>query len=157
MLQNVSIKRFMICCVTRKREKEELKKNAGCTSKDKRMINTSYIAIEQSSALNGSIELIGAKNAVLVIIASLLLTRGKSRLTNVPASDDVLQMIKLMQTLGAEVFFYPHEHVLEVDTSSVTKWQVGAEIMKKMRASILVMGPFLRVLARQILQCPAVV
>lgn len=107
------------------------------------MSQTSYIAIEQSPALQGIIELNGAKNAVLVIIASLLLTKGKSRLTNVPASDDVFQMIKLMQTLGAQVFFYPEEHVLEVDTSTVAKWQVGAEIMKKMRASILVMGPLL--------------
>lgn len=107
------------------------------------MINTAYIAIEQSSRLSGSMELIGAKNAVLVIISSLLLTRGKSRLTNVPASDDVLQMIKLMQTLGAQVFFYPQEHVLEIDTSTVNKWQVGADIMKRMRASILAMGPLL--------------
>ena len=107
------------------------------------MSDNAYIAIEYSPALHGSVELIGAKNAVLVIISSLLLTRGKSRLTNVPASDDVLQMIKLMQTLGAEVFFYPHEHVLEIDTSTVTKWQIGAEIMKKMRASILAMGPLL--------------
>ncbi len=108
------------------------------------MTNNAYITVEQIAApLNGSMELIGAKNAVLVIICSLLLTKGKSKLTNVPASDDVLQMIKLMQTLGAEVFFYPHEHVLEVDTTNVTKWQVGAEIMKKMRASILAMGPLL--------------
>lgn len=106
-------------------------------------MSTSYIAIEQSSCLQGTLELVGAKNAVLVIIASLLLTKGKSRLTNVPASDDVLQMITLMRSLGAEVFFYPHEHLLEVDTSSVTKFQVSAEIMKKMRASILVMGPLL--------------
>ena len=82
------------------------------------MSQTSYIAIENSPALHGTVELIGAKNAVLVIIASLLLTKGKSRLTNVPASDDVLQMIKLMQSLGAEVFFYPQEHLLEVDTAS---------------------------------------
>ena len=107
------------------------------------MSNTAYIAIEQSSALNGTAELIGAKNAVLVIISSLLLTNGKSRLTNVPASDDVMQMIALMRALGAQVFFYPHEHVLEVDTSTVNKWQIGAEIMKKMRASILAMGPLL--------------
>ena len=106
-------------------------------------MSTSYIAIEQSSGLQGTLELVGAKNAVLVIIASLLLTKGKSRLTNVPASDDVLQMIKLMQSLGAEVFFYPQEHLLEVDTSTVTKFQVSADIMKKMRASILVMGPLL--------------
>ena len=107
------------------------------------MSQNSYIAIEQSLALHGTVELIGAKNAVLVIIASLLLTKGKSRLTNVPASDDVLQMIKLMQSLGAELFFYPNEHLLEVDTSYVTRWQVSADIMKKMRASILVMGPLL--------------
>lgn len=107
------------------------------------MSQTSYIAIENSSALHGTIELVGAKNAVLVIIASLLLTKGKSRLTNVPASDDVLQMIKLMQSLGAQIFFYPEEHLLEVDTTTVNKWQVSADIMKKMRASILVMGPLL--------------
>lgn len=106
-------------------------------------MSTSYIAIEQSPQLQGTLELVGAKNAVLVIIASLILTKGKSRLTNVPASDDVLQMIKLMQALGAEVFFYPQEHLLEVDTSPITKFQVSAEIMKKMRASILVMGPLL--------------
>lgn len=107
------------------------------------MSQSSYIAIEQSLALHGNVSLIGAKNAVLVIIASLLLTKGKSRLTNVPASDDVIQMIYLMRTLGAQVFFYPHEHVLEVDTTTVSKWAVGPEIMKRMRASILVMGPLL--------------
>lgn len=107
------------------------------------MSQTAYIAIEQSPALSGTAQLIGAKNAVLVIMASLLLTKGKSRLCNVPASDDVLQMIALLQSLGAEVFFYVDEHVLEVDTSSVNKYQVSAEIMKKMRASILVMGPLL--------------
>lgn len=107
------------------------------------MSQNSYITIETSPALNGTVELNGAKNAVLVIIASLLLTKGKSRLLNVPASDDILHMIKLMQSLGAEVFFHPQEHILEIDTSTVSKWQVSAEIMKKMRASILVMGPLL--------------
>ena len=107
------------------------------------MSQNSYITITPSGALHGTVELTGAKNAVLVIIASLLLTSGKSRLTNVPASDDVLQMINVMKSLGAHVFFYPEDHLLEVDTSSVNKWQVSAEIMKKMRASILVMGPLL--------------
>lgn len=107
------------------------------------MTQITYLAIEQSPFINGTADLIGAKNAVLVIIASLLLTRGKSRLSNVPASDDVLQMITLMRSLGAEVFFHSHEHILEVDTSMVIRWQVSAEIMKKMRASILAMGPLL--------------
>ena len=107
------------------------------------MSHNAYMVIEQSGALHGQVELTGAKNAVLVIIASLVLTHGKSRLTNVPASDDVIQMITLLETLGAQIFFWQQEHILEIDTSTITKWQVSAEIMKKMRASILVMGPLL--------------
>lgn len=103
----------------------------------------SYIVVEQSQKLHGTVELIGAKNAVLVTIASLILTSGKSKLTNVPFSDDVLNMIQLMQLLGAQVVYSHEEHILEVDTSTITKWQVNPEIMKKMRASILVMGPLL--------------
>src|SRR5579862_7681071 len=101
------------------------------------------LVIEQSLGLNGQAELYGAKNAVLVIMASLILTNGKSRLSNVPRSDDVLQMIKLLTKLGAQVSFYEDEHVLEVDTSTINNFAVGADIMKKMRASVLVMGPLL--------------
>ena len=107
------------------------------------MLSPAYMVIKESQLLSDHVELIGAKNAVLVIIASLLLTNGKSRLTNVPASDDVMHMIQLMQSLGAEIFFNPAQHILEIDTSTVCRWQVSAEIMKKMRASILVMGPLL--------------
>jgi len=105
------------------------------------MVSNEYIIVEKSPALNGTVDLYGAKNAVLVIIASLLLTRGKSRLNNVPASDDVFAMIKLIESLGGQAFFHVQEHVLEIDTSMVNKWQVSAQMMKKMRASILVMGP----------------
>ncbi len=102
-----------------------------------------YIKIEQSPPLQGEAELVGAKNAVLVIMASLLLTSGKSRLMNVPCSTDVLHMIKLLKELGAHVTFVSEEHFLEVDTTGVNRWTVSAEIMKKMRASILVMGSLL--------------
>lgn len=102
-----------------------------------------HIIIEQSMHLHGSVELAGAKNAVLVIMASLILTDGKSVLTNVPSSDDVFQMIKLLRDIGAEVNFDPHLHRLEVDTRLITKFSVRAELMKKMRASVLVMGPLL--------------
>ena len=57
-----------------------------------------YIHIEQSLGLNGEVHLSGAKNAVLVIMASLILTSGKSILTNVPVSEDVWQMILLLIT-----------------------------------------------------------
>ncbi len=106
-------------------------------------MNTSYLQVERSLPLQGKAELVGAKNAVLVIMASLLLTSGKSRLSNVPYSADVLHMILLLRQLGAEISFFAQEHVLEVDTTQVNRWQVSHDIMKKMRASILVMGPLL--------------
>ncbi|MCA9770060.1 UDP-N-acetylglucosamine 1-carboxyvinyltransferase [Candidatus Dependentiae bacterium] len=102
-----------------------------------------HIVVEQSKPLQGAVGLSGAKNAVLVIMASLILTRGRSTLTNVPASDDVLHMILLLKSLGAEVYFCKDEQFIEVDTTYINKWKVLPEIMKKMRASILVMGPLL--------------
>lgn len=102
-----------------------------------------YVVIEQSPALQGTVGLVGAKNAVLVIMASLILTNGVSRLTNVPSSDDVYQMIALLRNLGAIVFFDSIAHTLEIDTTAINAHAVNPEIMKKMRASILVMGPLL--------------
>ena len=104
---------------------------------------TSYLEIQSSQPLQGTIEVGGAKNAVLVTIASLILTSGKSTLRNVPASSDVLHMITLLEELGAAIEFDRKKHILEVDTSFIDKWSVSASIMKKMRASILVMGPLL--------------
>lgn len=102
-----------------------------------------YVLIEKSPALKGEIELAGAKNAVLVIMASLILTAGKSKLTNVPVSDDVNNMIQLLTELGAVITFDREKQTLEVDTSNLNRYTVNAELMKKMRASILVMGPLL--------------
>lgn len=101
-----------------------------------------YIKIEQSAHLQGSASLHGAKNATLTILASLILTEGISRLYNVPHSDDVIYMVYLLQSLGAKTTF-TDEHTLEVDTSTITNYSIDPHIMKKMRASILVMGPLL--------------
>jgi len=106
-------------------------------------MSNEQIVVEQSSALNGEISLAGAKNAVLVIIASLVLTNGKSRLKNVPCSQDVLHMIALLKELGATIFFDTKNNELEVDTRGIVSYKVSSEIMKKMRASVLVMGPLL--------------
>ena len=102
-----------------------------------------YLVVEQSPCLVGTASLEGAKNAVLVIMASLILTSGKSKLTNVPASRDVYMMISLLQELGAVITFDESEGILQVDTSDLCGWQVSANVMKQMRASVLVMGPLL--------------
>lgn len=102
-----------------------------------------YLKIEQSPALKGTVELTGAKNAVLVTIASLVLTKGKSLLHNVPVSADVFEMIELLRHLGAVIFFDTEKHQLFVDTTTVYSWCVSNEIMQKTRASILIMGGLL--------------
>jgi len=106
-------------------------------------MTSEYLLIKKSPPLKGTVSLTGAKNAVLTIMASLLLTNGKSTLTNVPDSTDVRQMIRLLTDLGATTSFFPEKNLLEIDTLTVNKFQVAPEIMNKMRASILVMGPLL--------------
>lgn len=106
-------------------------------------MHSGYLHIEQSFSLQGEVSLYGAKNAVLVIMASLILTHGKSRLFNVPASADVILMITLLEQLGAQAFFDSQNHILEIDTTHIDKWSVSPELMKKMRATILVLGPLL--------------
>lgn len=102
-----------------------------------------YLEVKQSLNIQGSVPLVGAKNAVLVSMASLILTSGVSVLTNVPVSSDVTHMIMLLEQLGATVVQDELNHQVTIDTSSIKRWQVNASMMKKMRASILVMGPLL--------------
>lgn len=109
----------------------------------KNLIEAPYLEIHQSLGLEGQVSLSGAKNAVLVMMTSLILSRGLSVLKNVPVSDDVLQMIALLESLGATVVFDKEANTLEVDTTHLEGYRVKPEIMKKMRASVLVMGPLL--------------
>lgn len=76
-----------------------------------------YIIVEQSLGLHGQEQLVGAKNSVLVIMVSLLLTEGVSVLKNVPCSQDVYQMIVLLESLGAKIHFNEPANMLTVDTS----------------------------------------
>lgn len=105
-------------------------------------MSNKYIQVEQSLNLRGQASLNGAKNATLPIMASLILTDGVSRLSNVPRSHDVMCMMQLLHNLGARADFID-EHTLEVDTSTLDTFCIDPVIMKKMRASILAMGPLL--------------
>ncbi len=136
------------------RIQDEVKEVVRLTGQDEQMPSDSYILVEQSLGLQGEVQLVGAKNAVLVIMASLILTDGKSILTNVPHSDDVLQMIALLEDLGAEVSFHPEKNLLIVNTATINSYKVKPEIMKKMRASILVMGPLLARFSRAQIALP---
>jgi len=91
--------------------------------------------------LKGAIEVSGAKNAVLPIMAAALLARGKSVIENVPALRDVYTMIQMLDVLGAEVEFA--NGTLTIDTSDAAGVDAPYDMVRKMRASIYVLAPLL--------------
>jgi UDP-N-acetylglucosamine 1-carboxyvinyltransferase len=95
--------------------------------------------IQGPTRLQGTVQVSGAKNAVLPLIAASLLVSGISVIENVPNLQDVRTMIKLLRILGAGVTF--DNHVLTIDSSTVTKTEAPYELVKTMRASIYVLGP----------------
>ena len=106
-------------------------------------MSSGYIYVKKSGPLQGKVSLDGAKNAVLVIMASLLLTSGKSILRNVPVLSDVEQMIQILESLGAVIVFDREQNILEVDTSHVQPNSIAQDCVKKFRASFLILGPLL--------------
>ncbi len=107
-----------------------------------------YIQVEPSGPLSGSVRVAGAKNSVLVKLAACVLVDGESVLTNVPASADVFYMIRLLEKIGARVIFDQDTKTVHVDARSINGCIVDPEIMRKMRASVLLMGPLLVRLGR---------
>lgn len=106
-------------------------------------MSSGYIYVKQSAPLQGTVSLDGAKNSVLAIMASLLVTSGKSVLHNVPALSDVEQMIGILQSLGVTIVFDKENNVLHVDTSTMHHANIAQDCVKKFRASFLVLGPLL--------------
>jgi len=99
--------------------------------------------IEGGSPLKGEVEISGAKNAVLPMMAASLLTEGRSVIRNVPDVQDVRTMKEMLETLGADVSFIREKRQLEIDTTGTIGYEAPYEIVKKMRASYYVLGPLL--------------
>jgi UDP-N-acetylglucosamine 1-carboxyvinyltransferase len=91
--------------------------------------------------LSGSIEISGAKNASLALMPASILASGTSVLFNTPELNDVHTMIKLIQHLGIETSFTAH--VLSLNTENIKSQEAPYEHVKKMRASVYVLGPLL--------------
>jgi UDP-N-acetylglucosamine 1-carboxyvinyltransferase len=91
--------------------------------------------------LSGEIEISGAKNASLALLPASILANGKSILNNTPELNDVYTMIKMLNKLGVTSDF--KNHTVELDTSGITSQFAPYEYVKKMRASVYVLGPLL--------------
>ncbi len=98
------------------------------------------LQVQGGARLQGEIQIGGAKNAALPLLACTLLSAQPTRLTNVPHLDDITTMIKLLGQLGAQAVFDDQGGV-EVDASDITSVDAPYDLVKTMRASILVLGP----------------
>ena len=101
------------------------------------------IFIEGGKRLSGSIPISGAKNSCLTLMPLSLLTERALTLKNVPTLSDVETMKALLESLGCVVKYKKSEKILNLKMSDKPLFLADYEIVKKMRASILVLGPLL--------------
>jgi len=100
------------------------------------------LAIVGGRPLRGEVPISGAKNAALPILAATLLAEGPVALANVPHLNDILTTLKLLRRMGVEIEQYDDGRVT-VDTAGISEFIAPYELVKTMRASILVLGPLL--------------
>ncbi len=97
------------------------------------------IVIKGGQKLSGEVKISGAKNAALPLIASSILVKDKVRFFNVPDLMDIVSIKALLKDLGAGC--ENDEDCLEIDGSGINKIEAEYDLVRKMRASILVLGP----------------
>jgi len=95
--------------------------------------------IEGGVRLEGEVAVSGAKNAALKLIAASLMAPGRTTLHNVPRISDVDTMRAVLDGLGASSDL--SDHTLEVDAASIDSYTAPYELVRQMRASIVVLGP----------------
>ena len=100
------------------------------------------LGIHGGKPLRGTVRVSGAKNAVLPIIVASMLGTTKSTLTEIPKLDDVHTVCDVIESLGVHIE-NPQKGVLEIDASNLSSTSAPYDLVRRMRASFLVMGPLL--------------
>ena len=100
-----------------------------------------YLEIKGSDHLSGSVDISGAKNAALPLIVASILAKNEFEISNVPAVADIKTLFSLLQNLGAKYEF--KDNVAKISTKNLNKTKAIYDIVRKMRASILTLGPLL--------------
>ena len=111
------------------------------------------LIISGGNRLQGTVKIDGAKNSALSIMAATLLTKDACILRNVPRLTDVDIMAKVIRKLGVKVE-WKEENSLYIDSDNFNNYKAPYELVKMMRASILVMGPLLARLKRAKISLP---
>ncbi len=102
------------------------------------------LRIEGGVRLQGEVEISGAKNAALPLMAAALLAPGRHRLGRIPRLRDIQFFATILEHLGARCHWDPDDpSVLHLDTDAVQRREAPYDLVRKMRASVLVLGPLL--------------
>ncbi len=112
------------------------------------------ILVTGNGPLNGQIPIAGAKNACLTLMPATLLSDEPLTLTNAPRLSDIKTMSALLQSLGAEVSSLQDGQVLAMSSHDLTSHTADYEIVRKMRASNLVLGPLLARFGEAVVSLP---
>lgn len=110
------------------------------------------LIIEGGHALKGEVAISGAKNAALPILFSALLTDGVCTYHNIPRLRDIFSTIELLEKLGARCTF--EGHTVTIDAGGMCCHEAPYDLVRKMRASVLVLGPLLARLRRARVSLP---
>jgi len=108
--------------------------------------------IEGGTSLNGTVKISGAKNAALPVIASCLLTGGDHKIHNIPELRDIQTIRKIMEGMG--VNFIDEKENLIINSDNFNKFEAPYDLVKTMRASILLLGPMLARIGRAKISLP---
>ena len=112
------------------------------------------IIVTGNGPLNGQIPIAGAKNACLTLMPATLLSDEPLTLTNAPRLSDIRTMTTLLQSLGAEVSTLNDGKVLAMSSHDLNNLTADYDIVRKMRASILVLGPMLARAGQAVVSLP---
>ena len=104
---------------------------------------TEKFVIHPTPPLRGALEIGGAKNAVLPVLAAAILTGSKCTIQNVPNLSDVEYMCCLLESLGGKAEWDKQGGTMMIDTADITSQEAAYEWVGKLRASFLVIGPLL--------------
>lgn len=103
--------------------------------------NDEIILVKGNGVLTGSVEISGAKNSALKLMAASILANGITTIENVPKISDIDVMSLVLESLGASV--KRDGHTLIIDSSSINSVEASYELVSQMRASIAVLGPLI--------------
>ncbi|MEE9281574.1 MAG: UDP-N-acetylglucosamine 1-carboxyvinyltransferase, partial [Myxococcota bacterium] len=102
------------------------------------------ILVQGGVRLSGEVAVSGSKNATLALIASAILADSETVLHNVPRLRDVDAMLEILRALGARADWHEYdEHAVRIDARNISRPEAPYDLVRKMRASFLVLGPLL--------------